>query len=250
MGRSTTPAFILRTVDYGDYHVIAHLLGRDTGRLSAIAYGAKSSKRRFGGALQPLRVVEATYSDGKADLYRLDELDVIEDFPGLDERIETITAASYATELVRETWREGTDAEAIFELMRRFFLRLCDCESGLEIARLVHQFEYWLLGRLGVAPTIHHCSRCGLAPESMDKLRFGRRGEGLICGGCRHRNEAVGVVTPETLRFLHHLADPDVEPPTEKLEAAVSQAGRVMANAVEQVVEKRLSSREMFGDLV
>ena len=102
MTRRQTEAFILRTVDYGDYHVIAHLLGRQTGRFSAIAHGARSSKRRFSGSLEPLRVVEATLTSSRSgDLFRLEELDVVENFPGIDERIETLSAAGFVTELSR-----------------------------------------------------------------------------------------------------------------------------------------------------
>ena len=251
MARRQTPAFILRTVDYGDYHVIAHLLGRDTGRISAIAHGARSSKRRFGGALEPLRVVEATVSPPKSgDLYRLEQLDVDQDFPGIDKRIETITAASYATDLTRVTWREGTDAGPVFALLRQCYERLPNCPTNPAILRLVHQFEFGLLDLLGSAPSIHHCSRCGADPKSMDKLRFSRRGEGLLCGDCRHRNDVVGIVRPTTLQLLHHLADPDEPMPDEDPEAAISQAGRIIANAVEQVVERNLVSRQMLYELL
>ena len=251
MSLSNTPGFILRTVDYGDHHVIAHILGRDTGRVSAIAYGARSSKRRFAGALQPLRVVEATLKPPKTgDLYRLQQLDVTENFPGIDERITTITAAGYATELTRKIWREGMEADAVFELLRDCFRRLPNCPTDRAVLRLTHQFELGILQLCGTAFAIDGCSRCGKAPEAMDKLRFSRRGEGLICGQCRQRHDTVGVVTDETFAMLRHLADPDQPLPGHSLDAALAQAGRVMGNAIEQVVQKPLASREMLFELM
>jgi len=251
MGRRQTPAFILRTVNYGDYHVIAHLLGRDTGRIAAIAHGARSSKKRFSGSLEPLRVVEATVSPPTSgDLYKLEELEVTEDYPGIDERIETITAASYATELTRETWREGVDAGPIFELLRRFYSHLPDCQEPSEILRLVHQFEFQLLQLYGLAPSVAHCSRCEARPETMDKLRLSRRGQGLLCADCRHRRDAVGIITDETLAVLRHLQSPEHPLPDSKLDAAIAQAGRVLDNAIEQLVELPLTSRQMLFDLL
>ena len=251
MATRRTPAFILRTVDYGDHHLIVHLLGRHTGRLSAIAYGARSSKRRFSGALEPLRVVDATIRPPKSgDLYRLQELDVTEDFPGLEERIETITAAGYGTELTRETWREGEDATAVFALLHRFYSHLPNCPSSVAVARLVHQFEYQLLDLYGLAPAIEHCARCSTPPAGMDKLRCSRRGEGLVCRMCRRPDEAIGVITPATLDMLRHLADPDHPLPTDGLEAAVAQAGRVLHNAIIHLVERPLVSRQMLFDLL
>lgn len=246
-----TPALILRTVNYGDNHVIVHLLGRDTGRVSAIAHGARSSRRRFSGCLEPLRVVEASLREPRSgDLYRLDELEVTQDFPGIDERIETISAASYGTELTRETWREGEASEQIFELLRRFYEHLPECATNRAIARLVHQFEYHLLHLYGLAPTIHHCARCGATPETMDKFRFSRSGEGLICADCRHDSDATGVVSSATLDLLHHLADPECPLPTDDLDAALHQTERVLTNAVDQLVERALVSRTMLRQML
>lgn len=252
MNQRQTPAFVLRTVDYGDYHVIAHLLGRDTGKISAIAHGARSSKRRFSGALEPLRVVEATVRPSRSsDLYRLDELEVTEKFSGIDERIETISAAGYATELIRETWREDQGAEQIFELLRQFYRHLPRCPTSSAIARLIHQFEYRLLRLYGMAPSIRACGRCGRAAESMDKLRFSRGGQGLICGSCRHRGDAVGIVASATLTVLHHLDDPDTtELPTEDVDAALAQAGRVLESAIDQLTERPLASRDVLRQML
>lgn len=246
-----TPAFILRTVDYGERHVIVHLLGRDTGRISAIAYNARSSRRRFSGALEPLRILEATLKPPRSgDLYGLEELEVVEDFKGIDERIETITAASYATELIRETWREGEEGQKVFELLRRFFHGLPSCPSNGAIYRLVYQFEFQLMSLYGLAPTIHHCARCGADPAEMDRLRFSRGGEGLICGACRHSGDALGVVTASTLALLHHLADPNSPLPTEDLAGAMAQSGRILANSIDHFVERPLLARQMLRSVV
>lgn len=251
MARRQTAAFVLRTVDYGENHVIVHLLGRDTGRISAIAHGARSSRRRFSGCLEPLRVVEATVRPPKSgDLYRLQEMDVTEDFPGIEKRLETITAAGYITELTRETWREGEQAHQIFDLLLHFHRHLPNCSTAAGITRLVHQFEYRLLALYGLAPTIHHCGRCGSSPESMDKLRFSRGGEGLICGHCRRRDDAIGVVTRGTLTLLQHLDDPDLPLPAADLDAALAQAGRVLENAVGQLTNRPLISRDMLRELL
>ena len=246
-----TAALVLRTVDYGDHHVIVHLLGKSTGRISAIAFGARSSKRRFAGALQPLRVVEATVIARRGgDLMRLEELDVLEDFAGLDKRIETLSAAGYGTELVRETWREGEDSEPIFALLKKFYAHLPRCPTSLAVARLVHQFEYHLLELYGLAPAIYRCGRCGADAGSMDKLRFGRQGQGLICGACRQGGDAIGVVTPAALAVLHHLHDPDQPLPTHQVEAALAQAGRVLTNAVDQLVDRPLASRQLLQQML
>lgn len=245
-----TEAFVLRRLDHGEDHVIVHLLGRETGRISAMAFGARRSKRRFAGALEPLRVVEAHLKAPRSgDLYTLEELEVLESFPGLEERIETITAASYGTELVRETWSEGVASEQIFELLRHFYIHLPRCRSAGELWRLTYQLELELLSLYGLLPMIHHCARCGLAPEAMDRLRFSRRGEGLICQKCRHPGDMLGTVEPATLKLLHHLDNPDLPMPLEA-EKALPQAGRILENALDQLLTRPLVSRTMLQQLI
>ena len=51
MGSLSTPAIVLRAVNYGEADRIVTLFGRETGRLSALARGARKSQRRFAGGL-------------------------------------------------------------------------------------------------------------------------------------------------------------------------------------------------------
>ncbi|RDV37894.1 DNA repair protein RecO [Bradymonadaceae bacterium TMQ3] len=251
MSSRHSPCFILRTVDYGERDVIVTLLGRDAGRFAALARSARTSRKRFGGALQPLRMVEAIYTrPTRGDLHTLQELEVSEDYPGIEERLELLSAASYATELVRETWREGEDARAIFELLRQFYAFLPRCDDNLAILCLTHHFELSLLNLYGMAPSIAQCARCGKAAESLPRARFARSGEGLLCESCRHPGEAVGVIHPLTLTLLLHLEDPRNARPPLPLEDALAQARRVIDTSVDSLVTRALPAREMLRSLV
>lgn len=244
-------AFVLRRLNYGEDHVIVHLLGRKTGQISAMAFGAQRSKRRFAGTLEPLRMVMANLKPPRSgDLYRLEELEILENFHGLEDRLETIAAANYGTELVRETsWRGGESDEQIFDLLHRFYTHLPHCQNSGEFWRLIRQFELKLLSIYGLLPVIHHCARCGLPPESMPRLRFSRRGEGLICDDCRHPSDILGTVERSTLQLLHHLDDPDLPMPAE-VDQAMAQAGRVLENALEQLLSGPLLSKELLAQLL
>ncbi len=46
-----TPCLVLRVVDYGDADRIVTLLTAAHGKISALAKGARSSRRRYGAAL-------------------------------------------------------------------------------------------------------------------------------------------------------------------------------------------------------
>ena len=52
MEQATSRAVVLRKVVYGEADLVLTLLSRDLGKLSALARGARSSRRRFGAALE------------------------------------------------------------------------------------------------------------------------------------------------------------------------------------------------------
>ena len=99
-------AIVLRTVAYGESDVIAHLLVRGRGRVSAFARGARSSRRRFGGALEPFQLVEVLLAERSGqELWMLREASVAEAYPGLREDLHRIAHAGYAAELAHELSR-------------------------------------------------------------------------------------------------------------------------------------------------
>ena len=65
-------ALVLSTVDYGEADRIVTLFTKDRGRLSAFAAGARTSKRRFAGALEAGTHLRARLVERRGDVYRLD----------------------------------------------------------------------------------------------------------------------------------------------------------------------------------
>ncbi|MFU8803853.1 MAG: DNA repair protein RecO [Bradymonadaceae bacterium] len=246
-----TRAFVLKTVDYGERDVIVTLLGRDTGRFSAIARSAKTSRKRFAGGLTTLRCLQANYTTRRnRDLATLNEINIIQDYAGIEGHLEKIAAASYATELVREMCREADEASATFDLLESFYDRVArlDFLPGLEV--LLRHFELCLLELHGASPSLTHCARCGRSAREMDKLRLTRCGAGLVCSTCRHPGEAVGVIEPETLELLHYFRNLDGPTPTGlDLEPVYLQARRVVMHSIHQNLSHPLRSLAMLESL-
>lgn len=246
-----TRAFVLKTVDYGERDVIVTLLGRDTGRFSAIARSAKTSKKRFAGGLTALRCLEANYTTrANRDLATLNEISILEDYAGIETSLEKISAASYATELVREMCREADEASQTFDLLQGFYDRVArlDYLPGLEI--LLRHFELCLLEIHGAAPSLSGCARCGLPAKDMDKLRLTRCGAGLVCTTCRHPGEAVGTIEVETLELLNYLRHLDGPTPNGLgLEPVFHQARRVVRHSIEQNITTPLRTMTMLESM-
>ena len=61
----TTPAILLRRIDYGDFDLILTFLSLKRGKISLIAKSAKKSKKRFAGILELFSHMEVVASTGK-----------------------------------------------------------------------------------------------------------------------------------------------------------------------------------------
>nr|MDQ2647496.1 DNA repair protein RecO [Myxococcota bacterium] len=74
----STEALVLRRVEYGDADLIVTLLTLSLGRVSALARGARKSRRRFGGALEPFFTLSVTLEERRSsELFALREASVL-----------------------------------------------------------------------------------------------------------------------------------------------------------------------------
>src|SRR5215467_3999373 len=71
-------ALVLRTYPFHEADLLVTLFTRSEGKVRGVAKSAKRSKRRFGGALEPLTHVVAHWQEKSGqDLARLDSFDII-----------------------------------------------------------------------------------------------------------------------------------------------------------------------------
>lgn len=175
-------AIILKRIAYGEADWIVTFLDRERGRLSGIAKSARSSLRRFGGALEPGTAVELSFSERPGGgLVRLDEARVVRGIVGATKSLGRIQALARALSLALAFLPEGQPAPERFDLLER---RLAAVSEGEPDAAGAVLFELeWL--RL-----------CGFGPQ----LPAGElRGEGPLKGdGAR---DAGAVVA----RYIDHI---------------------------------------------
>jgi len=176
-------AIVLRTVDYGENDVIAHLLVRGRGRVSAFARGARSSRRRFAGALEPFQLVEVLLSERNGqELWMLREAAVAEAYGGLREDLHRIAHAGYAAELAHELSRPAEPADELFVLMDEFLRRL---SAGPATSSRLRALELRALAGAGLSPELSVCARCG-GEVPWGKAAFDAGAGGLACARCAH----------------------------------------------------------------
>jgi DNA repair protein RecO (recombination protein O) len=197
-------AIVLHTVDYGESDRVVTLFTAERGRLAAFARGARASRRRFGGALEPFTLleVEATERRG-ADLPVLESAQVEQGFGNLRADLARIACASYACELARELVREAEPHPDLFELLAAY---LGGLDAAPATAAGLRAFELGALRAAGLAPRLDACARCGEVPEAGSRLRFDPGHGGLLCHRCAaFASPAARGLSAATARALARL---------------------------------------------
>lgn len=162
-------AFLLRSVDYRDHDRIVTLLTRHHGALGVIARGARRSRKRFGGALEPFQRLAVTWRPGRG-LGTLTEAVVTRSHPALLASLLRLQRAGDATAFVRSLTVEGHADPEIFEAFERFVDLSAErpVEEGADLALA---FRVRALNLLGLSPDLECCGVSGL-PCPVDRPAY------------------------------------------------------------------------------
>ena len=117
MALKQSEAIVLRTYPLREADLLVTLFTRAEGKVKGVARSAKKSRRRVGGALEPLTCVRAYYGDGeRQELARLDSCDILEspltsamDYP-------RVVALEHIAETLDELLPEREANDAIYRL--------------------------------------------------------------------------------------------------------------------------------------
>jgi DNA repair protein RecO (recombination protein O) len=202
MTRWVGEAIVLRTLDLGESDRIVRLLTPASGRVGAIAKGARRSVRRFPGTLDLFNRLRVQVDRRGRGMARLEQATLLHAFPALRRDARRFALACYLVEVVDRLAPEGgvpRDAARLFAFAR-------DALSAVEVlepdARTRVLLELRALDALGLRPELRRCVRCGREPPPADRVAFHVAEGGLLCGGCAARAEGLLQVHPGTLRAL------------------------------------------------
>ncbi len=162
----TTDALLLKATDYRDADRIVTLFTRDAGKLSAVARGARGSKRRFAGSLEPYSVIRVELEEGRGELLTLKRAELQRPFVRLLAELDRMEAAAGALALVREAHAPRVvDADLFVAAVQ--YLAVIDHEGDPQRSLLL-AFALRVLALMGVAPRLAACGKSG-EPVPADK---------------------------------------------------------------------------------
>lgn len=192
---------MLGAVDYGDADRIITLFTRERGRLSAFAAGARKSKKRFAGALEPCTHLKAQLVQRRGDTWRLDGVDVLATFHRLRDDLPRIGRALFGAELARELIRDEHPHPELFDALLEFLKRL---ETGADAAEHL-RFTLDALSFAGFRPVFARCGRCGGATGP--RPRFDSDSGGAVCESCARQLPYAVPVSPQVVELLAALQE-------------------------------------------
>lgn len=180
-GRVRTPALVLRARPLNDDDLLVDLLGAYTGRVSAVARGARKSTRRYGGPVELGSRVDAdlTFKPGR-DLHTLTRCEVVSAIRHIRTDFDRIAALAYMFELVRLSARDGQPDAAVYGLAGEIVDAL---ERHGPSAEGVLLWEAALLAHLGYATSpgalAHEAGLADDAHAELERLFTGDPGARL-----------------------------------------------------------------------
>ena len=201
MSLQQAEAVVLRTWLLHEADQIVSLFTREQGKIKGIAKAAAKSRRRFGGALEPMTHVRATFVERpKQDLVRLDFCEVLRS--PLIEPVDyaRLAALGLYAEVLEETLQDHDPNDIVFRLI----LSVLEATRKGQVWLPVTYFSLWMTRLMGWLPDLLHCLRCGVAFAGRPAY-FQIQNDGLFCAD--HRQMASSVLSPESQRlaaaFLH-----------------------------------------------
>jgi DNA repair protein RecO (recombination protein O) len=181
MALKESEAIVLRTYPLRESDLLVTLFTRLEGKVKGVARAAMKSRRRFGGALEPLTYVRAFYDDReRQELARLDSCEVIESPMASEVSYQRATALAHVAELLDELMPDREASDAVFRLS----LAVLQEMRGDKMWMPLTYFELWMTRLMGFLPELSECMVCG---RVFDDGLVGNRAfyhalaDGLVC---------------------------------------------------------------------
>ncbi|MFQ5484240.1 MAG: DNA repair protein RecO [Desulfobacterales bacterium] len=203
----TTPAILLRRIDYGDYDLIITLFTLDEGKISAIAKSAKKSIKRFSGVLEIFSVLNVVYrrSQRKA-LPVLQAAALKHPFQNIREDIKKTAYASYWAELINQWLEEGEKQIQLYLLFQQVLTKLDQSRLPEETLSILFQMRFMKIS--GFYPNLQHCNVCrtGMEKIKSNQIAFDLVKGGLLCEKCSSGSLNKKSLSKGTIKQLRWLA--------------------------------------------
>lgn len=255
MGVLTSEAVVLRTWPVHEADLIVSFFTRDYGRMRGVAKAALKSRKRFGGALEPMTLTRAWFAERpRQELVRLDQLEIMRSPLSAPVDQTRMGVLSFYAEVIDEALPERDPQETVFRLL----VSLLEHTHAVQpepvppgVAQPWMAFTYfslWMTRLMGLLPDISRCIVCGEALQAAE-VSFSSNADGLFCG--LHRNGSASALSADSWQLAQRMLRAPAsafaaEPWTRK---RGQDLRRFTLQTLERHLEKKLKTAEALARL-
>ena len=242
MAIKQSEAIVLRSYPLREADLLVAFFTRAEGMVRGVARAAKKSKRRFGGALEPLTYVRVWYEDReRQELARVDSCEVLES--PLAERVDypRAVALGYVAEVLEQLLPEREANDAMFRLALYVLGQL---RAGAIWMPLTY-FDLWIVRLTGLLPELGVCIACGRALNG-HRAYFHPLADGLMCAADKR------LASSEMSKESRTLAGEMFRAPIEQFSGAPwpRQRAAELRKFLEQRIELHLEKKLVTGTML
>ncbi|MGA7342689.1 MAG: DNA repair protein RecO [Terracidiphilus sp.] len=203
----TSEAVILRTWPVQEADLIVSFFTRDYGRVKGVAKSALRSRKRFGGALEPMTLARAWFAEKpRQELVRLDQLEILRSPLSSPVDHARMAVLSFYAEVLDEALPEHDPQDAVFRLL----VSVLEQTNAVQPETVQREssgppssgpwmpltyFSLWMTRLLGLLPDIGRCMACG-EPLQAGEIGFNAYADGLFCA--LHRNGSGNALSADS----------------------------------------------------
>ncbi len=200
-------ALVLHSRELGESDLLLSLYCRQAGRITAIAKGARRSKRRFVNKLEIFSYLAIDFTARPTNpIAFLHEAELYTSFPVLRSSYPAYLAASVIQELLLAGIGEGESDNRMFRLALWALHYLEKREARRKIVAL---FLLRYLDLLGYRPELRHCGKCRQPPAAGRGYTLHPQDGTLLCSECERTGEET--IATGTIRMLNAAQDMPLE---------------------------------------
>jgi len=271
----TSEAVVLRTWPLREADLIVSFFTRDYGRVKGVAKAALKSRKRFGGALEPMTLARAWFAERpRQELVRLDQLEILCSPLSAPVDHARMAVLSFYAEVIDEAVPEHDPQETVFRLLVSVLEHTHAVQTSAAQAELresnpslsnivqpqssgppsagpwmpLTYFSLWMTRLMGLLPDIGRCIVCGEALRGAE-VSYSSSADGLFCG--LHANGSATALSADSWqlaqRMLRAPASAFAAEPWPRKRG--QDLRRVALQTLERHLERKLKSAEAISRL-
>ena len=239
-------ALVLKSVPLGEADLLVTLFSRETGKVRAVAKGARRSTARLVGHLEPLTVTRLALSRGRS-LDVITQAETLENFTPLKTNLTAVTRGLQVAELVDGFGSEASPNEPLYQLALATLAAIGQAPD--DELPLLH-FQLHLLAVSGLMPELQNCVECRREIEP-DHHRYSADGGGVFCPDCTPDQAGLRPLSLRALKVLRLLVRTHVaDLPALTLDPTLTQELKaILTGTVQYWLDKEIRTNSFLNHL-